>query len=361
MRGGADVCDVYVLPNSPYSTKVLAMLTYKRVPVRVREENLISRYTVLWARTRHTMVPAIVQGKLALSDSTRIARFLEEEHPQPPLHDPDPRRAALGRLLEQLADEWVVLALSVLRWRDRDASARNARIVARALAGGVPLLGEALAPLVPLSLRRRLGEIGAREENRAAVLGSLSALLEALEPVLARAPFLLGARPTLADFGLYGQLWQMRADEASRGLLPGPASAVLRWMAAMDAVAAGPAAAGDEVRLGGSDLAAHAPLLRLYAETWLRFACASAAALRTRAREAVAETPFGRFRARPRRYLEGCLKDDLAAVEGALTRAGDLLGGGEAEAPLWRELGALAAGPAREVLRPFPKLCERLW
>lgn len=341
------------------------MLAYKRVPVRVRTLNLLTRYAVLRARTGHMRVPTLVAEKFALCDSTRIARYLEEEHPEPPLHDREsPRLAALGRLVEQLADEWIVPAVFLVRWNDRSDAMRSASIIASCLTGGLPFVGAAAAKAIPLILRGRLRIMGASDENRPVLLRSLTTLFAALEAPLARASFLLGPRPTLADFGLYGPLRQMRDDVAGRALLPGEGSALARWLAAMDAVASGAeiGPAADCVRIGptSEDLTVYAPLLRLYSETWLRFARANSEALRASRREAHVETLGGAFRARARRYVEGCFKDDLAAIEGALTRAGDLLREPAAEAPLWVELEALAAGPAREVLRPFPQLWRRL-
>jgi glutathione S-transferase len=355
---GPALYDLYVLSTSPYSTKARAMCAYKRVPVRVRTENLVTRYAVLKRRTGHTMVPVLAAARFALHDSTRIARYLEEAHPDPPLHDPDPRRAALGRLLEQLGDEWLVRVMLFVRWTDPETAAHSARLAGQDLAAGLPVLRQALARVVPRFLQPRLRDVGVREENRAALLGSLAALLEALEPVLARSSFVLGARPTLADFGLYGPLWQMRSDPAGARLLPGDGSAVARWLGSLDEIALG----GEPPPIGRpmEGLALHAPLLRVYAESWLRFAVGTCEALRARSPEAAIETPWGSFCARAGRYAEGCLKDDLAAVEGALTRAGDLLGEADLEAPLWRELERLAAGAARDVLRPFPRLWARL-
>lgn len=350
--------DLYVLESSPYCTKAAAMLRYKGVPFRLRHENLVSRYAVLRRRTGHTRVPVLATDAFALQDSTRIARYLEEEHPDPPLHDPDPRRASLGRLVEQLADEWLVRVMLLVRWSDPEATTRNARLIATSLVGGMPVLTGAAARLVPALVRRGFAAGGVREENRPALLRFLADLCAALEPVLASSTFLFGARPTLADFGLYGPFWQMRADPAGRALLPAEGSAFARWMRDMDVVAAGEGIPPDGRRI--EDLTAYAPLLRLYAENWLRFAVATAAALRTGGREVCVHVPGGTFRARGGRYVEGCLKDDLAAIEGALTRAGDVLGDAAAEAPLWVELEALAAGAAREVLRPFGRLWARL-
>jgi glutathione S-transferase len=348
------VYDLYILERSPYCTKTRAMLAYKGVPVRVRSETLRNRYTVLRRRTGSTMVPVLVGEGFALCDSTRIARYLEEEHPEPALHPPDPRRAALGRLIEQLADEWLSRFVLLTRWLDRDTRRVHMHELATELSAGSTLLRLPLERLLPWIFRPTLRAHGAREKNREALRASFQAFLLAAEEILAGSTFLLGTRPTLADFAVYGLLHQMRADER----LPHTGAGLGRWMSAMDAVARGEGAP----RLVGalSTLERYAPLLALYSETWLRLAIASAEARRAHAREIEVRTGYGPFRARAAEESVGCLKDDLAAIEGALTRARGLLDDPAGEAPLWAELGRLAAGPACDVLRPYPQLWERL-
>lgn len=49
-------------------------------------------------------VPVLVDGDLALFDSTIILEYLEDRHPEPPLLPPDPAGRARARLLEEVCD-----------------------------------------------------------------------------------------------------------------------------------------------------------------------------------------------------------------------------------------------------------------
>jgi glutathione S-transferase len=50
-------------------------------------------------------VPVLVDGDLALYDSTIILEYLEDRHPEPALYPRDPARKARCRVLEAAADE----------------------------------------------------------------------------------------------------------------------------------------------------------------------------------------------------------------------------------------------------------------
>jgi glutathione S-transferase len=50
-------------------------------------------------------VPVLVDGDLAVYDSTIIFEYLEDRHPEPPLYPRDPARRARCRVLEAAADE----------------------------------------------------------------------------------------------------------------------------------------------------------------------------------------------------------------------------------------------------------------
>lgn len=80
-------------------------------------------------------VPVLVDGDLALFDSTQIFEYLEDLRPQPPLWPADVRERARARLLEHQSDEVYfphVIRLMGLQSQLADAPARAATEAAQA-------------------------------------------------------------------------------------------------------------------------------------------------------------------------------------------------------------------------------------
>lgn len=80
-------------------------------------------------------VPVLVDGDLALFDSTQISEYLEDAYPQPPLWPADVRERARARQLELKADEVYfphVVQLMGLQSQLRDPPARAAIAAAQA-------------------------------------------------------------------------------------------------------------------------------------------------------------------------------------------------------------------------------------
>lgn len=89
---------------SPYARKVRIALYEKNVPFeRVRALHDCNRTDFLHVNPR-AEVPALVDGDLALYDSTVICEYLEDRYPEPRIYPREPRLRSECRLLEDLAD-----------------------------------------------------------------------------------------------------------------------------------------------------------------------------------------------------------------------------------------------------------------
>ncbi len=96
---------------SPFSAKVRIALGEKGLRYDTREIPW-SRKT-LWgpkpaeflAVSPHGKVPLLIDGPLAIYDSTVICEYLEDRHPRPPLFPADPAERARCRQLEDEADQ----------------------------------------------------------------------------------------------------------------------------------------------------------------------------------------------------------------------------------------------------------------
>ena len=102
----------------------------------------------------------------------------------------------------------------------------------------------------------RLRHVGSNETTGPVIEAAFARLIKRLEPHLAARPYLFGARPCLADFGLASQLAQMLSDPTPGALLRDAAPNVIAWI---DRVMAGRSASGafesfDALAIGLSSL-----------------------------------------------------------------------------------------------------------
>lgn len=85
-------------------------------------------------------VPVLIDGDLALYDSTVIFEYLEDAYPEPPLYPRDPAGRARCRLLELAADEIMMPLVRPLMHRSEPRSARFAELEAAAATACPPLV-----------------------------------------------------------------------------------------------------------------------------------------------------------------------------------------------------------------------------
>jgi hypothetical protein len=81
----------------------------------------------------------------------------------------------------------------------------------------------------------RLHHVGASPETAPIIEASFARLLGLIEPMLGANPYLFGARPCLADFGLAGQLWTLASDPTPGAIIKAQAPNVTAWLARMEA------------------------------------------------------------------------------------------------------------------------------
>ena len=144
-----------------------------------------------------------------LTDTTPSIAWLEGQYPEPRVIPADPLQAFASLLLEDYADEWLWRPAMHYRW----SYAPDRRLLSKLIVE--ELLAE---QFIPRSIARRLVEFrqfyyfvrrdGVSARSREHVEGSYLHALRWLEGVLAKRPFLLGERPTLADFGFMGPMFR---------------------------------------------------------------------------------------------------------------------------------------------------------
>jgi len=233
---------IYGNELSPYSVKVRSYFRYKQLPhewiIRnpsVEEE--FSRYAKL------PLIPLVVtpDGK-GMQDSTPIIEQFEALRPQPSIQPPDPALAFLSALIEEYGDEWGNKPMFHYRWyyaADQESAGER---LARSM---MPGLSDAELPsgvaMIKARMIPRLSFVGSSAQTKDLIESSFRTQLAILDRHLAARPYLFGARPALADFGLYAQLYQASTDPTPAAIMRASAPHVVRWIQEM----LGPRAEGE--------------------------------------------------------------------------------------------------------------------
>jgi glutathione S-transferase len=224
----------YVLDVSYFSGKLEAYLRWKEIPYE--------RVEVRWDRVQGELrratgvakVPVLhTSDGLWLQDTTPILDWLEARHPEGAVLPEDPFQAFFCRLLEDWADEWLWRPALHYRWSHAsDARLLSHRIAAEAM-GHLPLPTAWVAAFVRRRQHRTyVSGDGVGPATRAHVEGVYLGALERLERLLRAQPFLLGERPSLADFGLFGPMFRhFSLDPTPARLMRDRAPAVYEWVA----------------------------------------------------------------------------------------------------------------------------------
>jgi glutathione S-transferase len=285
---------------SPYSVKVRSYLRFKgiahewlpRGPANAAE---------FQKHAKLPLIPLLVtpdgQG---LQDSTPIIEKLEAQTPEPSIHPDDPALRFLSELIEEYADEWGNKPMFHYRWSyEADCKSAAGRIAAQMAGEGAPpgqvaKMAEAVAQrMVP-----RLSFVGSHAGTRETIEGSLRRVLDMLEMHLGTRKYLFGDRPSLADFGLWGQLYECWTDPTPGKLINELYPTTWRWIERM----LNPSVEGGwdpwtSIRWGIERL-----LETEVAGLFLPWSTANAAALETGAAEVNVELEGKPFTQQPQKY-----------------------------------------------------------
>lgn len=217
---------------SPYSVKVRSYFRYKglahewllRSPANQGE---FQKYAKL------PLVPLVVtpEGE-GVQDSTPIIERFEAASLS--LRPDDPVLAFLSELLEEYGDEWGNKWMFHYRWTYPADCWATAERIAQQMMGAQGTLAVAQArAAVAERMSGRLGFVGSNPTTRPLIEASFQRALEILEAHLASRPYLLGGRPAMADFGLWGQFYEAATDPTPGALMRASSPKVMAWVQRM--------------------------------------------------------------------------------------------------------------------------------
>ena len=225
---------VYGSNVSYFTGKFESYLRFREIGYEYRPLDLKLYRSVVPEKLGATQYPSVdLQDGRWMSDTTPMIAWLEQDRPGPSVIPADPVQRYLSLLVEDYADEWLWRPAMYYRWSfapDRYlASTRLAEEIIR-------------IPGVPLGARRRwvakrqerlfVSGDGVDGSNRDHVESSYLNLLDWLQVIFTERPFMLGGRPTIADFGLMGPFWRHFVhDPTPARLMQDRAPAVYEWAA----------------------------------------------------------------------------------------------------------------------------------
>jgi glutathione S-transferase len=309
---------LYGAELSPYSLKVRSYLRFKGLdfewlPRTNARQDEFARYA------KRPLIPVLVDAnETVLQDSTPMIEALEAEYADPSIIPDDPALAFVSALLEDYADEWLNKAMFHYRWSYPADQQSASHRIAEMIFGETPL-PEGAEEGVRTRMIARLYHVGSSPETAPVIEASFRRLIGLLEPFLAERPYLFGGTPSLADFGLSGQLAQLLSDPTPGAMIGAHAPNVAGWIARMD----NPRVEGAFVGLGAVREALVDLVRGEVAVTYLPWMAANAEAVASDAPAFAADIAGSPFSQKPQRYAAKALdelrrKRALAADNAAL-------------------------------------------
>jgi glutathione S-transferase len=188
--------------GTPFAVKVQRILQYKGIPFEVREVGWLERAELLPKISRSKKLPVLEYEGERVEDSSAIAYYLEDLHPEPALIPRDPLVHARSHFIEEWADE-------VLYWYNRYEIARfgNSEIQIDAYFRELPEAARRIAAersheAAEESLERH----GIGRYPKEKVMADVRQGLDGLTVLFEAQGFAAGPELSLADLALFGQI-----------------------------------------------------------------------------------------------------------------------------------------------------------
>lgn len=226
--------------GSPYTRKMLSVLRYRHLPYSVfwGNGNIPEGYPEPKVRLLPTFFfPDGEDGALVpVTDSTPIIRRLEKDYAGRSVIPTDPVLRFLNELIEDYADEWLTKAMFHFRWA-HEADWKNAAplLVFWGMNTAPKDMAEKFAADFAKRQIDRLYVVGSNAITAETIESSYARLIDCLDGLISRKGFVLGARPSSADFALFGQLTQLTVVEPTSAAITRKVSQRVRaWVDLME-------------------------------------------------------------------------------------------------------------------------------
>jgi glutathione S-transferase len=225
---------VYGSRISYYAGKLEAYLRYRGIEFELLPMTDHAREIKAGAGAVQSPVVQLEDGRW-LSDTTPILAWFESQREDATIYPEDPGMCFVALLLEDHADEWLWRPSMHYRW----SYAQDREHASSVLCD--ELMTRWRAPRFMkrrMIARRQLGGFvhrdGVTPATRAHVEQTAMTAFDGLNAVLAERPYLLGERPTIADYGFVGPMFHHFAqDPTPAQLMRQRAPRVYTWVSRM--------------------------------------------------------------------------------------------------------------------------------
>lgn len=228
-------------PGSLYTAKARSYLIKQGVPFEEVAAGAPGFRETIVPRVGRWIIPILEtpDGDLLQDGSEIIDTFERGGGMRWPALPDDPILATLARLFELFGGEGLLRPAMHYRW---NFDAVNQPFIARDFAAGLappgasPAEGQAAFDFAAGRMRRAMAGFGVSEASIPAIEAAYEEFLDLFEAHLAVAPYLLGGRPTVGDYGLIGPLYaHLGRDPYPADLMKRRAHRVWRWVERMNA------------------------------------------------------------------------------------------------------------------------------
>jgi glutathione S-transferase len=225
---------IYGALASPYSMKMRAVLRYRRLPHVWRQMEMSDES--VFKNVKAPVIPVLhYPDGTWKNDSTPLIFDLEARHAERSIVPGDAGMAFLAYLLEDFADEWGTKAMFHYRWyREVDQKQMSEWIVFDRLQGKGRETVMQFAQMFRARQVGRMAIVGCTPQNAPIIEESARRILAAFEGHVTEERFLFGSRPSMADFGWFGQLSQLAVDPTPQELMRREFPFTYRWLATID-------------------------------------------------------------------------------------------------------------------------------
>ena len=236
-----DAYQLYGMTMSPYSMKMRAYLRYRRIPFHWVAD--MRAETVARTKVETYMVPVLgfPDGQFK-NDSTFLINELEELHEGRHVDPDDEADRFLAYLIEDFADEWLTKSMFHYRWYYDDDIDMAGTILP--MWTGIQASSDQLKDMKNYVANRqisRLYVVGSNDLTAPVIEASYVRFLSILDRLIEKQLFVLGSRPSSADFAIYAQLTQLaKFDPTPAKICLEIAPRVLAWTDLVDDLSGNP-------------------------------------------------------------------------------------------------------------------------
>lgn len=229
---------LYGSPPSLYSGKARSYLRKAGIPFEEKLQSHPDYSARILPAIKRFVIPVLeTQEGDIVQDTTEIIDFLEA-HSTTPLcvYPENPRQRIISMIMEMFGDEGMLRPAMHYRWNfpeenDYFISMEFGRFMK---ADATDSEASELAAMPKAAMQKYLPGLGITEATIPQIEKNYEELLAVLDRHFLTSPYLLGGRPTMADFGLYGPMYaHLARDPAPEMLMKRTANRVWRWVERM--------------------------------------------------------------------------------------------------------------------------------